>query len=52
MQGAKGDHMALRLRAVSFMREHEEDFAPYMEDEEDFNTYCSRLEKVLVLAAI
>ena len=31
---------------VDFMREHPDDFAPYMEDEEDFDSYCSRMCKV------
>ena len=38
--------MALRRDVVRFMREHEDDFAPYMEDGEAFDQYCDRMDKV------
>jgi len=46
LQGATGDHMGFRQNTVSFMRQHREDFQPYMEDEEDFDRYCSRMAQV------
>ena len=46
LQGSELDHMDLRSEAVNFMREHPDDFAPYMEDEEDFGSYCNRMSKV------
>ena len=38
--------MKLRADIVEFMLEHEADFAPYMEDDEDFPHYCKRMKKV------
>lgn len=46
LQGSELDHLDLRVEAVDFMREHPDDFAPYMEDEEDFGAYCNRMSKV------
>lgn len=46
MQGNELDHMELRKEVVDFMREHPDDFAPYIEDDEDFSSYCSRMSKV------
>ena len=43
LQGAIGDHMQLRQKAVSFMRQHQADFEPYMEDDEGFDKYCQRM---------
>ena len=43
MQGAQGDHLAYRQSIVTFMRQHRDDFEPYIEDEEDFDRYCSRM---------
>ena len=44
-QGNEGEHMVLRRKVVDFMQEHEDDFAPYMEDDEDFGSYCKRMAK-------
>ena len=38
--------MAYRQSTVTFMRQHRDDFEPYMEDEEDFDRYCSRMSLV------
>lgn len=38
--------MAYRQSTVTFMRQHRDDFKPYMEDEEDFDRYCSRMSLV------
>lgn len=46
LQGASGDHMSYRQSTVSFMRQHKDDFEPFMEDEEDFERYCSRMAQV------
>ena len=46
LQGQDGDHMALRQKAVSFMRQHRADFEPYMEDDEPFDAYCKRMAEV------
>ncbi|KAK9830321.1 hypothetical protein WJX72_010989 [[Myrmecia] bisecta] len=43
LEGADGDHMALRGRVVHYMRCHHDDYAPYMEDDEDFQHYCKRM---------
>ena len=45
-QGQQGDHIALRQKVVSFMRQHREDFEPYMEDDEPFDAYCKRMAEV------
>ena len=37
--------MVLRRKVVDFMQEHADDFAPYMEDDEDFVSYCERMAK-------
>ena len=47
LQGASGDHMGYRQNTVSFMRQHREDFEPFMEDGEDFERYCSRMAQVM-----
>ena len=49
MQGAWGDHMAYRQCTVTFMRQHRDDFEPYMEDGEGFDRYCSRMSQVWLL---
>lgn len=38
--------MLLRTEVIDFIRDHPDDFAPYMEDEEDFTSYCKRMSKV------
>jgi hypothetical protein len=38
--------MSYRQSTVSFMRQHRDDFEPYMEDGEDFDRYCSRMAQV------
>ena len=38
--------MAYRQNTVSFMRQHRDDFEPYMEDGENFDRYCSRMAQV------
>ena len=45
IQGNEGEHMVLRRKVVDFMQEHADDFAPYMEDDEDFGSYCERMAK-------
>lgn len=38
--------MKIRQQTVSFMRQHQEDFEPYMEDDEPFDRYCKRMAEV------
>lgn len=45
MQGRASGHVTLRSHVVSFMRQHQEDFEPFIEDDEAFDRYCSRMEK-------
>lgn len=47
-QGEAGDHLALRGRIVSFMRQHPDDFAPFIEEDEAFEQYCKRMAKVYI----
>ena len=44
-QGESGDHFALRGRVVTFMRQHPGDFAPFIEEDEQFEHYCKRMAK-------
>lgn len=46
LQGDEGNHLDLRQRVVDFIEQHPDDFAPYMEDDEDFESYCRRMRKV------
>lgn len=39
--------MLYRQNTVSFMRQHRDDFEPFMEDGEDFERYCSRMAQVM-----
>ncbi|KAG2496057.1 hypothetical protein HYH03_005976 [Edaphochlamys debaryana] len=45
LHGDEGVHPQLRHRVVSYMVEHEEDFAPFVEDDESFGTYVARMKK-------
>jgi hypothetical protein len=38
--------MRIRQKTVTFMRQHQEDFEPYMEDDEPFDRYCKRMAEV------
>ena len=38
--------MRYRQDTVSFMRQHRDDFEPFMEDGEDFERYCCRMAQV------
>ena len=49
MQGNECGHLLLRTEVVDFIREHPDDFVPYMEDEEDFSSYCKRMSKAGIL---
>lgn len=46
LEGANGDHMALRQKVVNFIRSHSDDFEPYMEDGESLDHYCRRMSEV------
>ena len=45
MQGDEGMHGKLRQQVVEYMRAHEGDFAPFVEDDESFAQYMSRIKK-------
>jgi len=45
-QGDEGMHTSLRQQVVNFMVSNEADFAPFVEDDESFGTYTSRMKKV------
>lgn len=38
--------MSLRQRVLDFIEQHEEDFAPFVEDDEPFAKYVARMRKV------
>lgn len=45
-QGDEGLHAQLRSQVVTYMRDHEDMFAPFIEDDESFGTYVVRMKKV------
>ncbi|PNH06783.1 OTU domain-containing protein 3 [Tetrabaena socialis] len=45
LQGSEAVHVALRQRVVSYMAEREDEFAPFVEDDESFGTYMARIKK-------
>ena len=52
MQGSESLHLKLRRATVDFMLEHQDDFQPYMEDDENFGAYCKRMSKVSRLSML
>lgn len=50
-QGSEDCHSMLRQRTIAFMRENQSHFRPFMEDDEDFDQYCTRME-VITLSSI
>lgn len=46
LQGATGDHMALRQKVVNFIKQHSKDFEPFMEDGETLANHCRRMSEV------
>ncbi|KAG2430861.1 hypothetical protein HXX76_009835 [Chlamydomonas incerta] len=45
LKGEEKAHAELRARIVAFMSEHEDDFAPFVEDDESFGSYIARMKK-------
>lgn len=45
-QGSEDCHMTLRQQTVAFMRGNQSHFQPFMEDEEEFDHYCNRMEVI------
>jgi hypothetical protein len=43
VHGPQGDHAAIRTQVVQFLREHEEHFAPFVENDETFHSYTQVL---------
>jgi hypothetical protein len=39
VHGPQGDHAAIRKQVVAYMRENEDDFAPFVENDETFHSY-------------
>ena len=45
LHGCPHEHPSLRTLAVDFMAQHPDDFAPFMEDDELFEDYLSRMRR-------
>ncbi|EFJ40092.1 hypothetical protein VOLCADRAFT_100184, partial [Volvox carteri f. nagariensis] len=45
LQGDERQHVQLRQRVVSYMLDHQDDFAPFVEDDERFDSYVARMKK-------
>ncbi|PNW83370.1 hypothetical protein CHLRE_05g246050v5 [Chlamydomonas reinhardtii] len=45
LKGEEKVHAELRARIVGFMADHEEEFAPFVEDDESFGSYVARMKK-------
>jgi hypothetical protein len=45
-QGNEQQHSSLRARVVGLMQSREEDFAPFVEDDQSFDAYTARMKKV------
>lgn len=45
-QGSDSLHCSLRQQVVGHIRENEEQFKPFVEDDETFEVYCKRMGKV------
>ncbi|KAJ9525321.1 hypothetical protein QJQ45_020866, partial [Haematococcus lacustris] len=45
LKGDEGQHVRLRALIVDHMRQHQDDFAPFVEDDEPFDKYMSRMAK-------
>lgn len=45
LQGDENLHVSLRQRVLDFIEQHEEDFAPFVEDDEPFAKYVARMRK-------
>ena len=50
-QGASADHMDLRKRIMDYIEANRENFGPFIEDEEPFDTYCRRMREVTISRA-
>jgi hypothetical protein len=46
VQGDEQQHSSLRARVVGLMQSREEDFAPFVEDDQSFAAYTARMKKV------
>ncbi|GLC46448.1 hypothetical protein PLESTF_000847500 [Pleodorina starrii] len=45
LQGDERQHVQLRQRVVSYIFDHQEDFSPFVEDDESFDSYIARMKK-------
>jgi hypothetical protein len=46
LQGNEHQHSSLRARVVGLMQSREDDFAPFVEDDQSFAAYTARMKKV------
>jgi OTU domain-containing protein 3 len=45
MEGEDGDHMEYRGRVVDYIAAHEDDFAPFVEDDVPFEKYLQEMRE-------
>lgn len=45
LTGHESDHGELRSKVVRFIEDHQDDFQPFVEDDEDFDDYVARMKK-------
>eukprot|EP00882_Tetradesmus_deserticola_P033078 GHRQ01037752.1.p1 GENE.GHRQ01037752.1~~GHRQ01037752.1.p1 ORF type:complete len:203 (+),score=83.91 GHRQ01037752.1:319-927(+) len=45
LEGNEHQHSALRARVVGLMQAHEDDYAPFVEDDQSWQAYTSRMKK-------
>ncbi len=48
LQGIEDMHTKLRQQVVEHIRDHQEMFAPFVEDDEPFDRYVARMKKVRI----
>jgi hypothetical protein len=51
VQGSEADHSKIREQVVQYMEKHHDEFAPFVEDDEGFDKYLSRMRRVGSLMA-
>ena len=49
VSGDDGNHESLRSQTVTHMKSNPDDFSPFVEDDESFEDYLTRMGQVLVL---
>jgi OTU-like cysteine protease len=51
LQGREKDHGKIREQVVQYMEKHRDEFAPFVEDDEGFEKYLTRMRRVSSLMA-